>query len=87
MWIPSDGRTTTRATGFDAATVTMDCDGCPVVGTGCGDCPVAFVLGREPDDAVVYDHATERALRLLREGGLIDEVVGRVQQGIEIAAM
>lgn len=53
----------------------VDCDHCPVTGTGCGDCPVAFLFGREPDDAVVYDHATERALRLLREGGLLDEAV------------
>ncbi|MBX7160723.1 MAG: hypothetical protein K1X95_10570 [Acidimicrobiia bacterium] len=54
---------------------TMDCDACPVAGAGCGDCPVAYVLGRDADDAVVYDHATERALRLLREGGLLGEVM------------
>lgn len=57
---------------------TMDCDGCPVAGTACADCPVNFLFSREPDDAVVYDHTTERALRLLREGGLLGEIVDDV---------
>lgn len=58
------------------STAVVDCERCPVAGTGCDDCVVTFLLGRDPDDAVVYDHATERALRLLREGGLLGEVVG-----------
>lgn len=58
---------------------TLDCDACPVMGPACADCPVNFLLSREPDDAVVYDHSTERALRLLRDGGLLGEIVEDVR--------
>jgi len=62
-------------TGAGESTLSLDCEGCPIAGDGCGDCPVGYLLGRDPDDAVLYDHTTERALRLLRDGGLIGEVV------------
>lgn len=62
----------------DLITTTVDCDTCPVAGTACDDCAVSFIFSREPDDAVVYDHSTARALRLLREGGLLDEIVDDV---------
>ena len=45
------------------------CDG-PAVGA-CGDCVVTFLLGREPEDAVVIDVAEERALRLLADADLV----------------
>jgi hypothetical protein len=37
-------------------TITVECDSCVMRGTGaCDDCVVTFLLGREPDDAVVID--------------------------------
>lgn len=56
----------------------VDCTLCPVRGSAhCDDCMVAFLAGREVDDAVVFDAAEERALRLLVAKGLLDEVVER----------
>jgi hypothetical protein len=52
--------------------LTVDCEGC----TGrainaCGDCVVSFILGREPDDAIIIDAAEARAVRLLGNAGLV----------------
>ncbi|MCC7075934.1 MAG: hypothetical protein IT198_02310 [Acidimicrobiia bacterium] len=73
------------------AYVHVDCDRCPVRGAGrharghepdghdaCDDCVVAYLLGRDADDAVVHDMCEERALRLLDGAGLLGEVVGRM---------
>jgi len=38
--------------------------------TACGDCVVTHVLGREAG-GVVFDLATERAVRLLAQAGMI----------------
>ncbi len=50
----------------------IDCADCigPSVGA-CDDCVVSFLLGREPDDAVVIDVAEARALRLLADADLV----------------
>ena len=54
------------------ANLTIDCDGCIMQGTdACSDCVVTFICNREPDDAVVFDVAEERALRLLGRNGLV----------------
>jgi hypothetical protein len=54
------------------ANMTIDCDVCSMQGTeACSDCVVSFICGREPDDAVVFDVAEERALRLLGRSGLL----------------
>jgi hypothetical protein len=54
------------------ATLTIDCDGCTMQGTDvCSDCVVTFICDRVPDDAVVFDAAEERALRLLGRAGLV----------------
>jgi hypothetical protein len=54
------------------AILTIDCDGCTMQGTVvCGDCVVTFICDREPEDAVVFDAAEERALRLLGRSGLV----------------
>ena len=54
------------------ATLTIDCDGCTMQGTDvCSDCVVTFICDRAPDDAVVFDAAEERALRLLGRSGLV----------------
>lgn len=64
--------------------VSLDCTDCPgragpVNGGGfCEGCVVAFLLGREDDDAVVHDICEERALRLLAQSGMLREVVGRM---------
>jgi hypothetical protein len=52
--------------------LTIDCDRCVMQGTdACSDCVVSFICDREPDDAVVFDVAEERALRLLGRSGLV----------------
>jgi hypothetical protein len=53
-------------------TLTIDCEGCVMQGTdACQDCVVTFICDRSPKDAVVFDVAEERALRLLGRNGLV----------------
>lgn len=50
----------------------ISCDQCTMRDTAaCGDCVVTFLLGREPDEAVIFDAAEERALRLLAGAGMV----------------
>ena len=50
------------------------CDDCAMQGTDqCGDCVVTFILDRE-DDAVVVDADEARALRALRDAGLVPDL-------------
>ena len=53
----------------------IDCSGCPnrVGEQACDDCLVGYILDR-PEGAIVFDAAEERALRALRDGGLIPDV-------------
>ena len=52
----------------------IDCEGCPNrAAGGCDDCLVAYILDR-PEGAVVFNVAEERAIRALRDGGLLPEV-------------
>lgn len=37
----------------------------------CKDCVVTFLCDRAPEDAVVFDVAEERALRMLGRSGLV----------------
>jgi hypothetical protein len=56
----------------DDASLTIDCDCCSLQGTSaCDDCVVTFLLGREPDDAVVIDVDEARAMRMLERAGLV----------------
>ena len=58
-----------------SATICIDCDDCRLQGSAaCEDCLVTFVLGREPDDAVVVDADEARALRMLSRAGLVPEL-------------
>jgi hypothetical protein len=58
----------------DGAGLLIDCSNCPNRGTeACDDCLVAFLLER-PEGAIVFDAAEERALRALRDGGLLPDV-------------
>jgi hypothetical protein len=55
-----------------AAPLTIDCECCELQGTNaCDDCVVTFLLGREPDDAVVIDADVARAMRMLEQAGLV----------------
>ena len=52
--------------------LTIDCDRCALRDTAaCSDCVVTFLLGREPDDAVVIDADEARAMRMLERAGLV----------------
>lgn len=52
--------------------LTIDCDSCMLNHTdACDDCVVSFLLGREPDDAVVIDADEARAMRMLERAGLV----------------
>ncbi len=54
------------------ATISISCDDCELQGSSaCEDCLVSFVLGREPDDAVVVDVEEARAMRMLSRAGLV----------------
>ena len=54
------------------STMSISCDDCQLRDTdACGDCLVSFVLGRDPDDAVVVDVEEARAIRLLSGAGLV----------------
>ena len=56
----------------DERSISISCDDCQLQGTSaCDDCLVSFVLGREPDDAVVVDVAEARAMRMLARAGLV----------------
>jgi hypothetical protein len=39
--------------------------------SACDDCVVTFIIGREPNDALVIDADEERAVRLLSNAGLL----------------
>ena len=57
---------------MDSSTITVSCDECRLQGTGaCDDCLVSFVLGRDPEDAVVIDAEEARAVRMLSHAGLV----------------
>jgi hypothetical protein len=58
-----------------AEAFTIDCADCEHRHTPvCDDCVVSFIVGREPDDAVVVDADEARAVRLLEQAGLVPGV-------------
>jgi hypothetical protein len=60
----------------------IDCDECVAQHTeACGDCVVTFLLGREPDDAVVVDVNEIRALKLLGQADLVPPLRHRPRTG------
>jgi hypothetical protein len=59
---------------------TVDCADCAHRDTPvCDDCVVSFIVGREPDDAVVVDADEARAVRLLTRAGLVPGVRHQAQ--------
>jgi hypothetical protein len=77
MQITRDTATTTTTSTRNSNTepegeLTIDCDCCTLRDTtACDDCVVSFLLGREPDDAVVIDADEARAMRMLERAGLV----------------
>jgi hypothetical protein len=54
---------------------TIDCaDCCHQQTSVCDDCVVSFIVGRQPEDAVVVDAEQARAVRLLERAGLVPGV-------------
>ena len=54
---------------------TIDCADCTHRHTSvCDDCVVSFIVGRQPEDAVVVDVEEARAVRLLEQAGLVPGV-------------
>ena len=54
---------------------TIDCADCTHQHTSvCDDCVVSFIVGRQPDDAIVVDVDEARAVRLLEQAGLVPGV-------------
>ncbi len=59
----------------DGGAFTVDCAECAHRHTQvCDDCVVSFIVGREPEDALVVDAAEARAVRLLERAGLLPGV-------------
>jgi hypothetical protein len=53
-------------------TLTITCDDCSMRHTSaCDDCVVTFICDRDPDEAIVFDVAEERAVRMLQGAGLV----------------
>ncbi len=53
----------------------IDCADCSMRATNvCSDCVVTFVCDRRADEAVVFDLAEQRAVRLLTVAGLLPEL-------------
>ena len=62
--------------------LTISCDDCAMRETdACSGCVVSFIVGREPDEAVVIDVAEERAVRMLIGGGLVPALRHRRRTG------
>jgi len=59
----------------DGGSLTIDCAECAHRHTDvCDDCVVSFIVGREPEDALVVDADEARAVRLLERAGLVPGV-------------
>lgn len=52
--------------------LTISCSDCVMRDTpACEDCIVTFIVGRQPEDALVIDVAEARAVKLLAGAGLV----------------
>ncbi|HMK99319.1 MAG TPA: hypothetical protein VK428_03945 [Acidimicrobiales bacterium] len=57
---------------MDSSTVSISCDECRLQDSdACDDCLVSFVLGRDPEDALIIDVEEARAMRQLADAGLV----------------
>ena len=72
---PTPGETTVRRPETESGSLTIDCASCAHRDTPvCEECVVTFIVGRDPDDAVVVDSEEVRAVRLLAHAGLVPRV-------------
>lgn len=52
--------------------MSISCDDCRMQhSSACDDCVVSFIVGRQPDDAVVINVDEVRAVRLLAGAGVL----------------
>ena len=66
---------TESSSGGVATPLTIDCADCRHRDTQvCSDCVVSFIVGREPDDALIVDAAEARAVRLIERAGMVPGV-------------
>lgn len=66
----------------DGGSLTIDCAECAHRHSDvCDDCVVSFIVGREPDDALVVDADEARAVRLLERAGLVPGVRHEARAG------
>jgi hypothetical protein len=64
-----------RRSPVSPAPFTIDCADCIHRHTDvCEDCVVSFIVGRQPDDAVVVAADEARAVRMLEDAGLVPGV-------------
>jgi hypothetical protein len=71
-----------EVTAAGAGPLTIDCADCQHRHTPvCDDCVVSFIVGRQPEDAVVVDAVEARAVRLLERAGLVPGVRHSSQAG------
>ncbi len=63
-------------------TLTIDCGTCSRRETAtCHDCVVTFIVGREPNDAIVVDAAEYAAVRRLQRAGLVPDLLHDDRRG------
>lgn len=62
--------------------LTINCGDCAHQATPvCDDCVVSFIVGRQPEDAIVVDAEEARAVRMLEQAGLVPGVRHSRQAG------
>lgn len=60
----------------------IDCDECSMQYTRtCEDCVVTFLCSRQADEAVVFDVAEARAMRVMGDAGLVPKLRHRRRTG------
>jgi len=80
--VPFPARRQDRPAASAGGAFTIDCADCTHRCTDvCDDCVVSFIVGREPEDALVVDADEARAVRLLERAGLVPGVRHEARAG------
>jgi hypothetical protein len=70
--VPVPNPTIRRKPADTTEAFTVDCAECMHRHSSvCDDCVVTFIVGRQPDDAIVVDADEARAVRMLEQAGLV----------------